>query len=322
MPCNCIDRATLKSYFKQCATPTEQSFAKLIDFAFNACIDDTICNNLLVEGGDGFNQDGETASLFLGDQNHSIQSKHGKGVSINTFGANDAFFIEQGTGNVGIGTTTPSKQLDVNGDANIQGTLCVDDLDVRGNVNVQGAITATSLNIAGSGLVPVGTIVMFNGNTAPTGWALCDGTNGTPDLRGRFIVGKTNNDLADYGYPNSEKNIPAYNSVGNIGGKREVKLTSQESGSNVHKHYVNITTDVKGNHVHTALGTERWDKGSGSGSDLGPHYSSGSNYTLVNPAGDHTHSVQGDTNDSSAADAQSAHENLPPFFVLSYMMKL
>ena len=23
----------------------------------------------------------------------------------------------------------------------------------------------------------------------PDGWQLCDGTNGTPDLRGRFIVG-------------------------------------------------------------------------------------------------------------------------------------
>jgi len=23
----------------------------------------------------------------------------------------------------------------------------------------------------------------------PAGWALCDGNNGTPDLRGRFVVG-------------------------------------------------------------------------------------------------------------------------------------
>ena len=40
--------------------------------------------------------------------------------------------------------------------------------------------------------VPVGTIVMWNnrgGATIPTNWALCNGTNGTPDLRDRFIVG-------------------------------------------------------------------------------------------------------------------------------------
>lgn len=35
---------------------------------------------------------------------------------------------------------------------------------------------------------PVGIIVMWAGVTVPDGWALCDGTNGTPDLRNRFIV--------------------------------------------------------------------------------------------------------------------------------------
>ena len=39
--------------------------------------------------------------------------------------------------------------------------------------------------------VPPGVIVMWSGSIAniPSGWALCDGTNGTPDLRDRFIVG-------------------------------------------------------------------------------------------------------------------------------------
>ena len=32
-----------------------------------------------------------------------------------------------------------------------------------------------------------GMIMMFYGTTAPDGWAICDGTNGAPDLRGRFI---------------------------------------------------------------------------------------------------------------------------------------
>ena len=37
-----------------------------------------------------------------------------------------------------------------------------------------------------------GMILMYTGTTAPTGWALCDGTNGTPDLRDKFIVGSGN----------------------------------------------------------------------------------------------------------------------------------
>uniref|UniRef100_A0A6C0KU50 Tail collar domain protein n=1 Tax=viral metagenome TaxID=1070528 RepID=A0A6C0KU50_9ZZZZ len=41
--------------------------------------------------------------------------------------------------------------------------------------------------------VPVGFIGMWAGtpDTIPAGWALCDGTNNTPDLRSRFVVGAT-----------------------------------------------------------------------------------------------------------------------------------
>lgn len=40
-------------------------------------------------------------------------------------------------------------------------------------------------------IVPKGVILMWSGQETniPDGWALCDGTNGTPDLRGRFIIG-------------------------------------------------------------------------------------------------------------------------------------
>lgn len=39
--------------------------------------------------------------------------------------------------------------------------------------------------------VPTGMIVLWYGTVAsiPSGWALCNGSNGTPDLRNRFIVG-------------------------------------------------------------------------------------------------------------------------------------
>ena len=37
--------------------------------------------------------------------------------------------------------------------------------------------------------VPTGLIIMWSGETVPTGWHLCDGTSGTVDLRDRFVVG-------------------------------------------------------------------------------------------------------------------------------------
>jgi hypothetical protein len=40
-------------------------------------------------------------------------------------------------------------------------------------------------------LFPSGMIILWSGATTniPTGWSLCDGTNGTPDLRNKFVIG-------------------------------------------------------------------------------------------------------------------------------------
>ena len=40
-------------------------------------------------------------------------------------------------------------------------------------------------------VIPAGLICLWSGaaDALPAGWALCNGSNGTPDLRGRFLVG-------------------------------------------------------------------------------------------------------------------------------------
>lgn len=47
--------------------------------------------------------------------------------------------------------------------------------------------------------VPAGVISIWSGPIAliPAGWALCDGTAGTPDLRDRFVIGAGGSHVPD-----------------------------------------------------------------------------------------------------------------------------
>lgn len=48
---------------------------------------------------------------------------------------------------------------------------------------------STVTALFGTTNIPQGGIIMFTGVTAPSGWALCNGSNGTPDLRDKFVIG-------------------------------------------------------------------------------------------------------------------------------------
>ena len=82
---------------------------------------------------------------------------------------------------------------------------------------------------AGDGplIIPPGVIVMWSGSikNIPSGWALCDGSNGTPDLRDRFIVGAGG----------------SYN-VGSRGGQKEVTLTVNQIPPHSHTYRGNTDT--------------------------------------------------------------------------------
>ena len=66
---------------------------------------------------------------------------------------------------------------------------------VSGTNTTQLATTAFVANAASAiNSVPSGGIIMWSGSIAsiPSGWYLCNGSNGTPDLRDRFVVGAGN----------------------------------------------------------------------------------------------------------------------------------
>jgi microcystin-dependent protein len=64
------------------------------------------------------------------------------------------------------------------------------DLDLGGFELVNGALGA-DVTVPSESIFPVGMIVLWSGSIAsvPEKWALCNGANGTPDLRNRFVVG-------------------------------------------------------------------------------------------------------------------------------------
>ena len=55
------------------------------------------------------------------------------------------------------------------------------------------AMIPTNDEIIRLAALPKGSIIIWTSKDIPNGWAICDGTNGTPDMRDKFIVGASNN---------------------------------------------------------------------------------------------------------------------------------
>ena len=104
------------------------------------------------------------------------------------------------------------------------------------------------LDTAVNKAMPTGGIIMWSGTiaTIPTGWALCDGTNGTPNLTGKFIVHADSDSSGTY-------------AVGATGGANDVTLATSELPAHSHTgtaasggaHTHTGTTNSAGAHTHT-----------------------------------------------------------------------
>jgi microcystin-dependent protein len=154
-------------------------------------------------------------------------------------------------------------------------------------VGVQTAVGTT---------IPAGMISLWYGSigSVPTGWYLCDGSNGTPDLRDKFII------AAGSTY-----------SVGATGGTANVTLTTNELPA--HSHTATFTGSALAGHSHTFSGAPGGG-GGGGGADLNTSYGSTT-----------TSSVSAGTPSGTVAVAStgtgSSFSILNPYYALAYVMK-
>jgi microcystin-dependent protein len=173
-----------------------------------------------------------------------------------------------------------------------------DDFAVSGTLAITGGLTldgaaGTSGQVmvsAGSGNTPTwgnafiaGMIMMWSGSIAsiPSGWLLCDGTNSTPDLRNRFVVG------AGSTY-----------SVNATGGSADAIVVS-------HTHTI---TDPGHFHSYTAR-----QEGTNT------NYVGGGSNPVGQQAENTASKTTGITINSEGSSGTNA--NLPPYFALAYIMK-
>lgn len=144
--------------------------------------------------------------------------------------------------------------------------------------------------------IPSGVILAWSGTVAniPSGWVFCDGNNGTPDLRDRFIVG-------------------AKQDSGGVAKSNITGTLLQSHNTTQHQHTLEtLILSTAGAHTHTVSapgegGSDQYLETSGDGILFDGHTHT------VDSQGNHTHTLQ----DSELE--QASH--VPKFFALAWIMK-
>jgi microcystin-dependent protein len=188
------------------------------------------------------------------------------------------------------------------------GTGASDAGNARTNLEVYSKTEADNKFALKEDAVQIGTIFMWSGSIAsiPAKYQLCDGTNGTPDLRDKFVIGARQDDIGV-----AKSNITG--ALTQSGGNKNAVVVA-------HTH--SASANEAGEHVHTLYGNNR---GSVSGQTLAPGLYRDDpegpselvrNGGTIRPAGTHNHTVSVNSSGESGT-----NKNLPPYYALAFIIK-
>lgn len=189
------------------------------------------------------------------------------------------------------------------------------------------AATAAAVKVAydaansAAATVPIGGIIMWSGTVAAanalSGWKICDGTHGTPNLTNRFIVCATTGSgdgtvpTLGPGFDANTGNLTGNYTPGNTGGETAHDLLSSEIPSHTHLIARNSYSGAS-QFTSTLSNTNSLSFGTAN-SDLNEAYnlkgvsvSSGTSYVGL----------------SSATGDGLSHENRPPYYALAFIMRV
>jgi microcystin-dependent protein len=177
----------------------------------------------------------------------------------------------------------------------------------------------------------LGQIVMWSGtiSSIPNGWVLCDGNNGTIDLRGKFILGgiksisSSTSALASSSSSSSSSSTSQNNTYKNTTASNglTIRYVGEQGGEEKHK----ITIDELPKHTHQLLygvnirssGIKGQDQYGGTSSNSYLH--DGLEYTGVN---NNNPSSQCNGSNNTTCSPGLAHENMPPYYALFFIQKI
>ena len=192
----------------------------------------------------------------------------------------------------------------------------------------KGLTIPSSVNILNNiNSIPKGTIIAYYYLTVPMGWVLCDGQNGTPDLRGRFVRMWNDNEKNFNQTNNNETNFRGLSkldssckllkhNINTVGGTDLYKITDTKF---IPKHNHTVSTIPAHNHdffIQLYNGSFNDDGGSGKPYVRGGAGRNQTDYISFTKEKNHTHTV------SSVGSSEPKYiTNQPPYFTLTYIMK-